>query len=86
MTVHATINEPTVVLVDPNADVTIHVRFLASAEIFTIDGKPDSMSPREWYNKLYMEYTQYYQTRANGRGFFRLPRPVYDTLMSGIAA
>lgn len=86
MTVHTTISGPTVALEGQAGDVMIHVRFWPSAEIFTIDAKPDGLSPREWYEKLYMGYTQYYQTRANGRGFFRLPRPVFDTLMSGIAA
>ncbi|MDQ0504668.1 hypothetical protein [Xanthobacter agilis] len=86
MTVHATITEPTVALSGASEAVMIHVRFWPSAEIFTIDGKPDNLSPREWYNKLYLGYTQYYQTRANGRGFFRLPRPVFNALMSDIAA
>ncbi|WP_454917254.1 hypothetical protein [Xanthobacter sediminis] len=86
MTVHATISGPTIALEAQSSDVMIHVRFLPSAEIFTIDAKPDGLTPREWYNKLYMGYTQYYQARANGRGFFRLPRPAFDALMSDIAA
>jgi len=86
MTVHATISEPTVALDSQSSDVMVHVRFWPSAEIFTIDAKPESLSPREWYEKLYMGYTQYYHTRANGRGFFRIPRPVFDTLMGDIAA
>lgn len=86
MTALATITEPTVAIGGKADEVMIHVRFLPSAEIFTIDAKPESLSPREWYNKLYMGYAQYYQARANGRGFFRLPRPVFDTLMGDLAA
>ncbi|MFG1294795.1 MULTISPECIES: hypothetical protein [Xanthobacter] len=86
MTVLAQIVEPTVALGNPSEEVMIHVRFWPSAEIFTIDAKPESLSPREWYNKLYMGYTQYYETRANGRGFFRIPRPVFDELMTSVAA
>lgn len=86
MTALAKIVEPTTALGNPSEEVMIHVRFLPSSEIFTIDGKPEGLSPREWYEKLYMGYTQYYETRANGRGFFRIPRPVFDELMHGIAA
>lgn len=86
MTALAQIVEPTVALGNPSEEVLIHVRFLASAEIFTIDGKPGSLSPREWFNKLYMGVPQYYRTLANGRGFFRIPRPAFDALVSDIAA
>ncbi|MET3352880.1 hypothetical protein V5F34_06135 [Xanthobacter autotrophicus] len=67
-------------------DVLIHVRFHPSAEIFTIDAKPDELSQRDWFNRLYMGVPQHYQTLANGRGFFRIPRMTFEALRSQGAA
>ncbi|MFG1479466.1 hypothetical protein V5F53_12485 [Xanthobacter sp. V4C-4] len=86
MTVHAQIVEPTIALGNPSEDVLIHVRFLPSAEIFTIDAKPGSLTAREWFNRLYLGLPQYYRTLANGRGFFRIPRPAFDALVGDLAA
>lgn len=67
-------------------DVLIHVRFQPNAEIFTIDAKPEELSPRDWFNRLYMGVPQHYQTLANGRGFFRIPRMTFEALLSkGVA-
>lgn len=86
MTALAKIVEPTTALVDEPSEVLIHVRFWPSAEIFTIDGQPENLSQREWFNLLYMGVPQHYRTLANGRGFFRIPRATFDGLVSGMAA
>lgn len=67
-------------------NVLIHVRFLPSAEIFSIDAQPQDMSARDWFNTLYMGAPQHYQTLAGGRGFFRIPRLAYESLRSQNAA
>lgn len=61
-------------------DVLVHVRFLPSSEIFTIDAKPEHLTPREWFERLYMGVPQHYYTRANGRGFFRMPRATFEAM------
>lgn len=86
MTALAKIVEPAVALSSANEDVLIHVRFLPSAEIFTIDGRPHSLSPREWFNRLYMGVPEHYRALANGRGFFRIPRPAFEALVSDLRA
>lgn len=64
----------------PKAEtVMFHVRFQPNADIFTIDGCPAGMAPKAWFDHLYMNASQYYATRANNRGFFRIPRDVYDS-------
>lgn len=67
-------------------DVLIHVRFLPSAEIFSIDARPDAMSARDWFERLYMGAPQHYQVRAGGRGFFRIPRLTFEALATRKAA
>lgn len=73
--------------VAPQPDnVLIHVRFHPNAEIFTIDARPEHLTAREWFNRLYMGVPQHYQTFANGRGFFRIPQPIFEVLLSQDAA
>ncbi len=86
MTALAKIVEPTTAFVEEPSEVLIHVRFWPSAEIFTIDGRPEAMTDRDWFNLLYMGVPEHYQTLANGRGFFRIPRPTFDQLTADIAA
>lgn len=61
-------------------DVLIHVRYTPSAEIFFIDAKPADLSAREWLNLLLEGASNYYQTLAGGRGFFRIPRDVFNAI------
>lgn len=67
-------------------NVLIHVRFLPSADIFSIDALPEGVSPRDWFNRLYMGVPQHYQTLAGGRGFFRIPRLAFEALAGQAAA
>jgi hypothetical protein len=62
-------------------DVLIHVRHLPNGQVMTIDRQPPQLTAQEWRDQLLAEAPQYYQTFANARGFFRLPRNVYDTLI-----
>lgn len=62
------------------ANVLIHVRFQPNAEIFTIDGLPQGVSQKAWFERLYMTFSQHYRTLANGRGFFRIPRDAFEAL------
>ena len=66
--------------------VLIHVRFLPSADIFSIDARPDGVSARDWFERLYMGVPQHYQTLAGGRGFFRIPRLTFEALLTQKAA
>ena len=67
-------------------EVLIHVRYLASGEIMTIDKCPVQLTAQEWRDLLLTEASKYYQTFAGGRGFFRLPRHVYDAVLPEAAA
>ena len=66
------------------AEVLIHVRYLASGEIMTIDKCPPQLTAQEWRDLLLNEVSKYYQTFAGGRGFFRLPRHVYDAVLADV--
>jgi hypothetical protein len=46
-----------------------------------IDRQPPQLTAQEWRDRLLTDAPQYYRTFANARGFFRLPRNVYDTLI-----
>lgn len=63
-------------------DVLIHVRCLCDGEVTSIDRRPAQLTGREWRNLLLTEASAYYQPFANARGFFRLPRPVYDGIVA----
>jgi len=62
------------------SDVLIHVRYTPSAEIFFIDALPVHTTPREWLDRLLAGASDYYQVLAGGRGFFRIPRRVFDSI------
>ncbi len=74
--------EPEVQVEEQPDNVLIHVRFMPSGEIFSIDAQPEQMQPKAWYEHLVMNAPQHYQTLAGGRGFFRIPRPTYETLLA----
>lgn len=62
------------------ADVLIHVRFNPNAEVYTIDRLPQGVTAKAWFERLYAMAAPYYRTLANGRGFFRIPAPVFAGL------
>jgi hypothetical protein len=64
------------------SDVLIHVRFTPSADIFFIDAVPAHSSPKQWLNRLLAGASDYYQTLAGGRGFFRIPRDRFDAIIA----
>jgi hypothetical protein len=67
------------------ADVLIHVRYSPNAEIFFIDARPESTSPRDWLNLLLDKASDCHQTLAGGRGFFRIPRARFDAIRAQVA-
>ena len=62
-------------------DILIHIRYLASGAVMTIDRLPPQLTAQEWRDRLLEQAGEYYQTFAGARGFFRLPRRVYDALL-----
>ncbi len=66
------------------AEVLVHVRFLPNAEIFSIDEKPTNVSAREWLNLLLDGASSHYRALAGGRGFFRIPRSSFETILSRV--
>ncbi|MDI9849762.1 hypothetical protein QM467_17085 [Rhodoblastus sp. 17X3] len=50
----------------------------------TIDKCPPQLTAQEWRDLLLNEAGRYYQTFAGARGFFRLPRHVYDALLANV--
>ena len=65
-------------------EVLVHVRFHPNAEIFSIGEKPDRLSEREWFKYLLDTASPYYQVFAGGRGFFRIPRASFETILEGL--
>lgn len=80
MTAHVKLAVPTKTAEKQASDVLIHVRYTPSAEIFFIDACPADLTAREWLNVLLAGASDYYQTLAGGRGFFRIPRNVFDAI------
>lgn len=74
---------PTAASIEKPEEVLIHVRFYPNAEIATIDACPDQMSRQAWFERLCGAATQHYQTLAGGRGFFRIPRSTFDSILAG---
>lgn len=66
-------------------DVLIHVRFFPSSEINTIDGKPAHLTADQWYKRLFEMARPHYRTFAGGRGFFRIPRPEFESILKDAA-
>jgi hypothetical protein len=48
----------------------------------SIDRRPSQLTAQEWRTLLLRKASPYYQPLANARGFFRLPRPVYDDVLA----
>jgi hypothetical protein len=66
--------------------VLIHVRFHPNAQIFTIDSRPEHISPQDWFYLLCYAAPQQYQVFAGGRGFFRMRRGHFEAILSQNAA
>ena len=64
-------------------DVLIHVRFHPNADLAWIGADPPAnVSPLDLYKHLRMEAPDHYRALAGGRGFFRIPRAIYDAIIS----
>jgi hypothetical protein len=63
-------------------DVLIHVRHLNTGEVLSIDRCPPRLTAQEWRDLLLTEASDHYQAFVGARGFFRLPRAVYDGLVA----
>jgi hypothetical protein len=64
-------------------DVFIHIRFHPNADIAALGIEaPAHINPMDLYKLLRVEAADYYRGLAGGRGFFRIPRTVYDAIVS----
>ena len=66
-------------------DVLVHVRYHPNGEIFSIGERPARLSAREWLTYLLDAASPHYQLFAGGRGFFRIPRPKFETMLEGLS-
>jgi hypothetical protein len=66
-------------------DIVINARFLPNGLVDTITHRPDQLSPQEWFDRLCYAAPPAYQPLAGGRGAFRIPSDVLDTIRSGNA-
>ena len=60
--------------------VIIHVRFWPDSRVWEIAECPAELTKEEWFKRLCMRIGDKYQTRAGGRGFFRLTRLELESL------
>jgi hypothetical protein len=65
-------------------EVLIHVRYLSSGAVMTIDRCPPQLTAQEWRDLLLKDAPGHYRTFAGARGFFRLPRAVFDALIADV--
>lgn len=63
-------------------EVLIHVRHFANGSVMFIDRCPATLTAQQWRDYLLTEAGAYYQAFAGARGFFRLPRAVFDNLVA----
>jgi hypothetical protein len=63
-------------------DIVINARFLPNGLVDTITHRPEQLSPQEWFDRLCMAAPQTYQPLAGGRGAFKIPSDVLDTIRS----
>jgi hypothetical protein len=66
--------------VPASALVMIHVRFHPDARVWQIAECPPSLNNDEWFEVLSSRVGDKYETRAGGRGFFRISRMELDAL------
>jgi hypothetical protein len=67
-------------------EVLVHVRYQADGEIFSIGETPKGLSAGQWLKHLLDTASPYYRTLAGGRGFFRIPRSNFESLMKLLPA
>lgn len=61
-------------------EVLLHVRFWPDTRVWEIAERPDHLDKEDWFKLLCARVGGTYQTRAGGRGFFRLTRPQLEAL------
>ena len=64
--------------------VLVHVRFHPNAEISSIGEKPENLSAGAWFKHLLNTASPHYQVLAGGRGFFRIPRSSFETILRDV--
>jgi hypothetical protein len=55
-------------------DVILHVRFHPDSRVWEIAERPDTLDKEQWFKLLCARFGSKFQTRAGGRGFFRISR------------
>jgi len=63
-------------------EVLIHIRYFANGQVMFIDRCPAQLTAQEWREMLLKAAPEHYQTFAGARGFFRLPRRIYNSLLA----
>lgn len=61
-------------------EVILHVRFRPDSHVWEIAERPDGLDREEWFKLLYARASDRYETRAGGRGFFRLSRMELESI------
>jgi hypothetical protein len=64
----------------PASKVILHVRFWPDATIWEIAERPSTMTKEEWFAVLCARVGERYETRAGGRGFFRMSSFELDSI------
>jgi len=62
------------------ATVIIHVRFAPDGSVTEIGERPEGVTAQLWFNRLSDDAQFNYQSLSGGRGVFRLPRDLVDSL------
>lgn len=65
-----------------SGDIVVQARFFPNGLVDTISFRPDPLSPQEWFDRLCSAVPQSYQPLAGGRGAFRIPSDLLETLRS----
>ncbi|BBU63372.1 hypothetical protein MSC49_33070 [Methylosinus sp. C49] len=60
--------------------VIIMVRFRPDTTVWEINGLPAHLDKQAWYKLLCQRAGDKYETRAGGRGYFRLTREQYEAI------
>lgn len=58
----------------------IHVRFASDGSVREIGERPGSLSPQEWFDLLCQEGGAHYQGLSGGRGLFRIPEALWESI------
>ena len=63
-------------------DVLIHLRFNPSGDVTIIDQQPQHLTVYEWYTRLCQGASNHYRALAGGRGFFRIPKSIFNAIVA----